>query len=164
MSPTRAVFLILMVLSVVFAVFVWLGNGNSQIGQHASNEELASRPLPSWMAGFGGVLAPFAPKLKLDQNRFSIAPLNPTSIVIASGENYRRATFRLLQGQQMNLVLQVQPSDTIPSNLQTQNLVLLRQDANGSDDPQKGNLLIPASGGSLYLTCSGVQLCVVELE
>ena len=108
----KAALIVLILLAVIFVVVVVLGAGTNKTQSAPSKPDptfAENYSPPSWSQTLNGMLAPFGPKLKLQNNTFKVGPNlppvkiavpanNPSALSVALfGHSTRKATFSVKQ-------------------------------------------------------------------
>jgi hypothetical protein len=174
MGPKIAIGVLVVFLVLFIVVFhhgaTRSGPGERPPADSVGRKQAAADYQPSpWTTRLGGLLAPFSPKLKLAQNRFSFGALQQTISVPAAKETFRNATFRVAEGCRTVSPTKVDCSAVSihygSRDGKGHDLGLDSQDWKGkNDDPTVGSLVILESGGELSFRCAPPFRCTVMLE
>ena len=162
---TRAFFIVLIILALVFAVILILGEqkNRSQTAPEdpGGRKDFASEfEPPQWADNLGRLIAPFSPRLELEPRAFVVGSTPVVIKVPQSGQKFRRATFRVAPPTCQSARISYSSNEGEGRDLQ-----LDQQFWRGSrKEPCSGSLIILQGGGTLTLACTPAQICKITLE
>jgi hypothetical protein len=146
MSRSRISIIGLVIIAILFLVlqatsfFNGQSSGNAEVKQQAAQGDYT----PSdWAENIGNLLAPFAPKVKLDVDRFSI-PANASVPIAKALLTYQNAASNPLTDGQADNPLSLPRSS--------------------GKRPSRGSILAGKEGGTLLIQCQGSVPCQLALR
>jgi hypothetical protein len=165
MSRSRISIIGLVIIAILFLVlqatsfFNGQSSGNAEVKQQAAQGDYT----PSdWAENIGNLLAPFAPKVKLDVDRFSIPANASVPIAIPSSDRpIRIASFELDTGNKALLTYQNAASNPLTDGQADNPLSLPRS---SGKRPSRGSILAGKEGGTLLIQCQGSVPCQLALR
>ncbi|HEY6292460.1 MAG TPA: hypothetical protein VI455_12995 [Terriglobia bacterium] len=161
----KAVFIVLIVVAVAFAIVLGLGASNNQGSPPADQGNYSP---PSWSSAIGSLLGSFSPGFKLSPSSFQIQGGSIQQISVpAASQSFRRATFQVTPCNRSNPPAQATLASITYKSVGNEgsDLKLDNQTWAGTKkNPCTGSLIILEHGGTLTLSCSPSQTCTITLQ
>lgn len=176
------VILILILIAVLFAVGIGAGFLKDDDGSPPKDErgiKSALKEVPDFVAGLGKMLSERGPRLKAEdliEVKSQPVTLQPGAVLVtrvraSEDDDYRRATFRLIETGGISAVQIGYEADCRPEGMDNQKLELVSSTARAQsenlcndEDKACGKLTIFKCGGTLTIFCIGPSACQIQLR
>ncbi|MGK7874067.1 MAG: hypothetical protein AB4426_12365 [Xenococcaceae cyanobacterium] len=161
MSSTKIIVVILMIFALLFFGSFGLGILKSQ---DMSAEEFAKTgQFPHWVENIGDLLAPVAPKVELKPSTLQLNPGQSKVITIPKSDcAFRVVTLKLNIGA----ILETRYLDMTPDagNLDFDKQILDLPHQKRGKNHYRGSVVVLKAGGTLQLSCKGIDSCQVVFD